>query len=119
MTSQIITERRCKNCKKVVLEDSYKIQMCPKCKILHAGYLRKSVQKRKDTAKWKESVRRSTLNRGGKRITEGQYALMFNSQKGVCAICKSPPSAKKRLSVDHDHVTGYVRGLLCVDAILE
>ncbi len=31
-----------------------------------------------------------------------------------CAICKRPRSAfKNRLSVDHNHRTGRVRGLLC------
>jgi len=31
-----------------------------------------------------------------------------------CAICKKPRSAfKKNLSVDHDHKTNKIRGLLC------
>lgn len=31
-----------------------------------------------------------------------------------CAICKKPGSAfKKRLSVDHNHKTNKIRGLLC------
>ena len=31
-----------------------------------------------------------------------------------CAICKKPGSAfKKRLSVDHNHRSGRIRGLLC------
>ena len=32
---------------------------------------------------------------------------------GLCAICKGPPCKKKFLSVDHNHTTGQVRGLLC------
>jgi hypothetical protein len=32
----------------------------------------------------------------------------------VCAICKKPRSAfKNSLSVDHNHITSKVRGLLC------
>jgi hypothetical protein len=43
---------------------------------------------------------------------------MLEVQNGVCAICKLPESRKSRsglytLSVDHDHKTGKVRGLLC------
>jgi hypothetical protein len=40
---------------------------------------------------------------------------IFRKQKGVCAICKSPPTTKSRggLHVDHDHTTKKVRGLLC------
>jgi hypothetical protein len=39
---------------------------------------------------------------------------MFQAQGGVCAICNQPPSPGRNLSVDHNHETGEVRGLLCV-----
>ena len=43
-----------------------------------------------------------------------QYNQMFTAQSGGCAICKKPQSAQARaLSVDHDHKTGAIRGLLC------
>ena len=35
---------------------------------------------------------------------------LFFDQKGLCAICKK---SNKRLTVDHCHTTGKVRGLLC------
>lgn len=48
-------------------------------------------------------------------ITIEQYDAMLAKQNGVCAICQNPPRGKmKRLSVDHDHITGAVRGLLCI-----
>lgn len=37
---------------------------------------------------------------------------MLEAQDGGCAICGRPPK-NQRLSVDHDHKTGLVRGLLC------
>lgn len=46
-------------------------------------------------------------------ITLEQYAEIFAEQGEVCAICKSECGTKKSLSVDHDHLTGRVRGLLC------
>lgn len=53
-------------------------------------------------------------------ITLDQYEAMHSEQGGVCACCGLPESAihnktraPKRLSVDHDHATGEVRGLLC------
>lgn len=45
-------------------------------------------------------------------ITEADYNLLLKYQKFVCAVCKSPPKTKS-LHVDHNHVTGLVRGLLC------
>lgn len=48
-------------------------------------------------------------------ITIEQYDAMLAAQNGVCAICLNPPRGKmKRLSVDHCHATGRVRGLLCI-----
>uniref|UniRef100_A0A6H1ZAQ2 Putative recombination endonuclease VII n=1 Tax=viral metagenome TaxID=1070528 RepID=A0A6H1ZAQ2_9ZZZZ len=46
-------------------------------------------------------------------ITMEDYDKMFMTQHGKCAICGSLPNSK-RLSIDHDHNTGKVRGLLCV-----
>ena len=52
-------------------------------------------------------------------MTLEAYDQMLAAQNGVCAICRKPETAKdgyggvKRLSVDHNHETGKVRGLLC------
>lgn len=53
-------------------------------------------------------------------VTRQDYAEMFHHQNGVCAICSQPETATrlgrvKALSVDHNHQTGAVRGLLCSD----
>lgn len=42
------------------------------------------------------------------------YKTMFDAQQGCCQIChRHQREFKRRLSVDHDHLTGKVRGLLC------
>lgn len=46
-------------------------------------------------------------------ITLDEYTQMLEEQGGVCAACQEPPLPNRRLSVDHDHSTGAVRGLLC------
>lgn len=47
-------------------------------------------------------------------ITEEQYDSIYESQGGVCAICRrARGTGYRRLAVDHDHRTGEVRGLLC------
>ena len=38
---------------------------------------------------------------------------MFKDQYGRCAICSDPPENDRHLCVDHNHVSGDVRGLLC------
>ena len=43
-----------------------------------------------------------------------QWNKMHADQRGLCAICRNPPAAGKRLVVDHCHKTGHVRSLLCV-----
>ncbi|WP_461522161.1 endonuclease VII domain-containing protein [Porticoccus sp.] len=57
------------------------------------------------------ATERSIRLRGAK-LEEGQYEKLFAEQGGVCAICESKPK-RRRLSVDHDHDTGEIRGLLC------
>lgn len=45
-------------------------------------------------------------------ITADEYWEIYNYQGGRCYICQRGTGARKRLSVDHDHKTGIVRGLL-------
>lgn len=46
-------------------------------------------------------------------LEKGEYAKLYTFQGGVCALCRRATGASRRLSVDHDHRTGEVRGLLC------
>lgn len=47
-------------------------------------------------------------------ITSEEFDAMLEAQGGVCKVCKGPPHGRRNVyHVDHDHVTGKVRGLLC------
>jgi Recombination endonuclease VII len=48
-------------------------------------------------------------------MTTTDYKRLFAYQGGKCAICRKVwrTAKKKTLHVDHDHITGDVRGLLC------
>jgi hypothetical protein len=52
-------------------------------------------------------------------ITLEDYDRILIEQKGKCRMCGNPETRKwpsgrvQRLSVDHDHVSGVIRGLLC------
>jgi hypothetical protein len=46
------------------------------------------------------------------KLSVAEYDEMLRKQGGVCKICVRPPK-NKRLAVDHNHVTGNIRALLC------
>jgi transcription elongation factor Elf1 len=46
-------------------------------------------------------------------ITSEEYKQMYEAQDGKCKICNTAPTTKRGLNVDHCHVSGKVRGLLC------
>lgn len=59
-----------------------------------------------------DSYRRFVLKQYG--ITLAEYDGMLSAQGGVCAVCRGPQVTSRRfLDVDHCHVTGRVRALLC------
>jgi hypothetical protein len=41
------------------------------------------------------------------------FQKMVAQQNGVCAICREPERGGRSLSVDHNHITGHIRALLC------
>jgi hypothetical protein len=54
------------------------------------------------------SARSRRYNHG---MSDAAYRHLAETQGGCCAICGEAP---EELCVDHDHVTGAVRGLLCL-----
>lgn len=73
------------------------------------------------TANWRrnnptaaDQIRRKAYLKKHYGITLEQYDELFKRFQGKCWICKNPQEHFiKTLSVDHDHHTGEVRGLLC------
>lgn len=69
-------------------------------------------------AAYAKRIRQNTRKYG---LTSEEYIVLFNSQKGLCAVCKTPDAEGKWLSIDHDHTCcagkkscgKCVRGLLC------
>jgi hypothetical protein len=46
-------------------------------------------------------------------LTEVDYRALYRAQGGRCYICRRAAGENRRLAVDHDHLTGEVRGLVC------
>lgn len=46
-------------------------------------------------------------------LSKTAYDNMYEAQQGVCALCGHPQANGSRLRVDHCHMSGRVRQLLC------
>lgn len=97
----------CKDCKETKPRDEFPksaTTYCRKCLTIRT----------KSAPNFRENVRKAQLKKQY-GITPSEYDQMELEQNGLCGICKRQEYApnKKILSVDHNHTTGQVRGLLC------
>lgn len=84
--------------------------------------IRAAQRKYNQSAKGKAARRRWSLANKAKHaastrrwrygIAPAEYDALLARQDGKCAICRETPNGEA-LSVDHNHHTGAVRGLLC------
>jgi Autographiviridae endonuclease VII len=121
-----VNARTCKGCKKTKpIDDFYKGKYrCKVCTVQASNDWRSQNPERsralgraryaRSPDKFKAAVRSSTL-KAKYGLTPEQYDAMLAAQGGHCAICPAtePGGGNKKFNVDHDHVTGKVRGLLC------
>lgn len=68
-------------------------------------------EKRKEESRWRHKAWKYG-------ISKSEYEALWAQQDGLCAICFEPETTVIRgrlieLSVDHNHQTGQIRGLLC------
>jgi len=85
--------------------------LCKDCH--HKEFLANNPDKKKEyyknfREKWQGYMLKNKFN-----MTIEQYDEMLENQNGVCAICKKEENKGRRLSVDHNHDNGLIRGLLC------
>lgn len=104
--------KRCCKCKEIKGSDLFSKDrvMCKDCcSIIYGNWAGRNTENRK------KSVRKHKLMKFY-GLTEDQYISLWEKQNGLCAICKvDGNSLARKLHVDHDHLTGIVRGLLCTN----
>lgn len=126
---KMIPSGKCKTCRNLYLKEyrkkpGVKEKLCersktwankPENKIKRAKY-------RKDNLEHSNNLSRKRYKKSGRNtrfkkdydITVGEYNKMNLEQNFKCKICGNPEKVKNRdLAVDHCHVTGKIRGLLC------
>lgn len=99
MRSRSMTSRPCKDCGSTSRKTS---APGPRCATCHRE--RKKVTRQAAHGRW-------ILKTYG--ITSEQYEALYEAQGGTCYICQRAKGISKKLAVDHDHESGFVRGLLC------
>jgi hypothetical protein len=123
-----LTRKTCSRCKASKLleyfqKDSKALSgLSSKCK--ECIKARRAKQKEYDKAYWKKwsgrniekLKQRDKLYNLKRKFNMGleEYNTLLSQQEGHCATCdKTKSSNGKSLAVDHCHVTGKIRGLLC------
>jgi Recombination endonuclease VII len=103
---------RCKECRNLHYNTYYKNN--PEKQKLKNDSQKENRQKFYSSDKGIISSRKAHLKRSF-GISLKQYNEMSESQNHICAICHCPENCYRNsvLSVDHDHKTGEIRGLLC------
>jgi hypothetical protein len=111
-------KKRCKVCgKNRLIKFFHSHSSCAKgvraeCKTCHNKV---SKVRHKKYIKENPDKRRSTVLKNKYGVTFEQYRAMLGAQGNACKICGSfsPGASKDHFSIDHDHKTGKIRGILC------
>lgn len=86
-------------------------KICSKCKeIKTIERFQKDKQKPSGFSSYCKDCRRESKIKKLYNISSDEYDNLYESQMGRCKICNNQHI---RLHIDHCHVTGRVRGLLC------
>lgn len=82
-------------------------------------YCRKYYRERYTGNKYFDSSVKNSILKRKYGISTATYTEILKSQNHCCAICgKNEGEFKKSLEVDHNHDTGAIRGLLCMNCNL-
>lgn len=96
---------------------------CKQCTLVRNARSRNNPERKQRSKEWRDKYRRTEKGKAARHwdhiarkygLTSEQYEHLTISQNGRCKICGALPKAPRRfLDVDHSHITGKVRALLC------
>mgnify|MGYP001618153116 CR=1 FL=1 len=119
--SLINGKKQCTTCKEIKNKSEFYVvpkvhRPFSKCKLCMNAHSRKYFKEQRNKAKLLVYNKEYSLKQYGLSLEE--YETLFRKQNGVCAICGLAETRTQNgrvyaISVDHDHRTGKVRGLLC------
>ncbi len=115
---EVVDTKQCSKCKKTLpVTDFVRRKFSPSGNWGYTSHC-KPCRNAKSKADWADGKIRDKIYQRKFGINLQQYEQMLDEQGGKCAICGTDKpmghGAKYgRLSVDHCHTTGIVRGLLC------
>lgn len=123
-------EKACKICAKMFAPVCGSHAYCSDiCRILGEQAVKKKSQSRpeskKRTHEYNQQYHKHNYKPGSRQskkenlarcygLAIDDYEAMIEEQHGLCHICHQPPPGRYTLCVDHSHVTGKVRRLLCL-----
>lgn len=117
----MIEDELCVNCGEDFTPSKYDKRIkycCNQCRIearKNSKYTTKWSQENKEKVKCYIDTRKTVKNNSSKV----KYATDLEQQNNSCAICKIDiKNYSHSFHVDHDHVTGGIRGLLCSECNL-
>jgi hypothetical protein len=116
--------KRCVECLQLRLLFEFSAQVSaldgkqPRCKVCQAAQAKRYRGSQAGRERLTRIQRASNL-RNNHGLTMEAYEILLASQSGLCAICGRPETSARRgalrlLAVDHNHLTGAIRGLLCM-----
>jgi len=102
--------------RKILVMEGVEMLRCPKCgQMKKRGAFNKCTRARCGASSYCKECQTMYSKGQNYGITSEQYQALLTTQNGKCEMCGSSgwPGRRSPLSIDHNHTTGQIRGLLC------
>jgi len=122
MPTPILHTRVCLRCRVRIAASEFidsggaKRKICKTCRYSQSGQLGKLWRQEHPR---EAKLRKKKYHLKERGLTLGDFSCLLGRQKARCAICGAAlsmmPHRPESCMIDHDHITGKTRGLLCLN----